>query len=193
VCVFIIVLLQFSLSVRGASRTGSSCCCAAQCPQRFEFIAELARTCMHITCTHTDTDRALDCNGQIDCIRAEYNCRARRAEMMTNLSINHAWPPPLCSPGARRASYIIIIWPLCEYVVHAALPPVVHSPSVLARRVVIISAAVCLFMEKRLLPFSLRAAPRRCWAGDATRDESFSPDFYQKLLLVYYLKFGASI
>jgi hypothetical protein len=70
--------------------------------------------------------------------------------------------------------------------VHAALPPVVHSPSVLARRVVIISAAVCLFMEKRLVPFSLRA--RRQPLADAEqgmqRVECSSPVNYQELVFV---------
>lgn len=74
-----------------------------------------ARARMHITCT----DRALDCNGQIDCIRAEYNCARRNDDQ----SINQSCMTP-CRSAGGRSSYIIIIWPLRERA-RKELPPVV--------------------------------------------------------------------
>jgi hypothetical protein len=97
--------------------------------------------------------------------------------------------PAALQPRASLLILLLLFDPSLVLCVHAALPPVVHSPSVLARRVVIISAAaLCLFMEKRLVPFSLRA--REQPLADAEqgmqRVECSSSVNYQELVFCKY-------
>jgi hypothetical protein len=110
---------------------------------------------------------------------------AQRARRNDDQSINQScMTPAAAAPGLSLLVLLLLFDPSAR-----ALPPVVravcvHSPGVLARRVVIISALplmrMCLFMEKRLsCHFHVAQQPLADAEQGMRGDGRFSPDLHQ--------------